>query len=765
VIGKTLDHYTVIAEVGRGGMGEVYRAHDTRLDRDVAVKVLPADVASDPERQQRFMREARAVAALSHPNIIAIHDFGVQDGIAYAVMELLEGRTLADEIRLHAPLPVEAVIRHAERIASGLAAAHARGLLHRDLKPQNVFLTQDGGLKILDFGLAKSVGAEGDARTEAEWLAVAATVQETSPHEFLGTVSYTAPERFAGKACDQRADLFALGIIVWEMLTGRNPFVRPAAMATVSAILTEEPADPPAATGTLAALVRECLKKAPAERIGSAAEVAARLAACRAMAAPAPATAVMTASAAGPAGAPAAIDSLAVLPFHNEADDEEIDYLIDGLTDALIDNLSQLPQLKVMARSTVFRCRGQDYSPGEVGAALGVRAVLSGRLQRRGGALVIRAELVDATDGTRLWGGRFDRPLGDLLPIEDELCAEITQKLRLRLSHEEQGRIAKRHTDSPAAHEAYLKGRFVWNRWKTPEAMRTAIGFFERAIELDPLYARAFAGLADSYSILGNIKALPPNEAYPRARTAAEQGLAIDDGLAELHTSLGFIQRFWEWDWEASRRSFERALSLNSGYSSAHRFYSHLLAGLGEHAASIESAKRALELDPLSPIIHTAVGDVYFYARRYDEAMEYYRKSLELDPGLLAGHTDLARALERAGRYEEAIAAFRTAESLAPKGPPEPSSGLAHVHASMGRRAEALAIVAALQALSATRYVSPYGIGSIYACLGETDTALDWLERAYAEHDQTLVWVKVHPRLDTLRGEARYRALLEKMRL
>jgi tetratricopeptide (TPR) repeat protein len=394
-----------------------------------------------------------------------------------------------------------------------------------------------------------------------------------------------------------------------------------------------------------------------------------------------------------------------------------------------------------------------------------VRAVLVGRLQLRSENIIIRTELVDAADGSRIWGRRIRRPIGDLLEVEDEICREISTNLRFRLSPEEENRLARRATAHPEAYEAYLKGRFVWNRWKTPDAMRTALGFFERALELDSLYALAYAGIADSYSILGNLKALPPGEAYPRAKTAALQGLAIDDELAELHSSLGFIQRFWEWSWDDSRRSFERAIELNPGYASAHRFFAHLLTGLGEHDAAIERAKYALELDPLSPILHTAVGDAHFYARRYDEAMTYYRRCIEIDEGFLAGHTDLARALELAGRYEDALAEFRVAETLAPKGPPEPSSGRAHVYAQMGRHEEARRILGELIARSSTQYVSPYGIASIYACMGEVETALEWLERAYEEHDQTLVWIKVHPRLDPLRGQPRYQAILDKMGL
>jgi tetratricopeptide (TPR) repeat protein len=310
-----------------------------------------------------------------------------------------------------------------------------------------------------------------------------------------------------------------------------------------------------------------------------------------------------------------------------------------------------------------------------------------------------------------------------------------------------------------------MRGRHIWNRFKDAEAMRTAIGFFERAIELDPLYARAYAGLGDSYAILGNVKAVAPEVAYPKARNALLQGLAIDDQLAELHTSLAFVQRYWEWDWEASRASLDKSLALNPGYSTTWRFYAHLLNGLGEHEEATERVLRALELDPLSLILHTSVGDTYFYARRYEQAMAYYRKCIEMDAGFIPAHTDLARALELAGRYEEALAEYKLAAHLASPDLPVPSAGLACVYGWMGRQDDARKIIQQLIDQSATRYVSPYGIGSIYACMGEADLALDWLEKAFEEHDQTLVWVKVHPRLDVLRGTERYARILERMGL
>lgn len=735
MIGTTLAHYEILSELGRGAMGEVYRARDPRLDRDVAIKILPPDFAVDPARRRRFEDEARALAALNHPNTVSIFDFGIAEGVAYAVMELVEGQTLQAELEGGALQPGRAV-ELAVAISRGLAAAHGKGILHGDLKPANVMLTPDGQVKLLDFGLARRI-------TEP---AADETTQVMPGLE--GTPGYIAPERITGAPAVAASDLFALGVVMYEMVAGRNPFLRPSTPETLSAILEHDPPAIPRLPQALASLIESCLHKDPRQRSSSAGELAAQLAGC--LAAPAP---------------DSSIRSIAVLPLHNEANDEDAEYLIDGLTDSLIDTLSQLPQLKVLARSTVFQRRDLHDRPEVAGRELGVSAVLAGRLQRRGNNLVIRVELVDSKDGTRLWGDRLRSEGGDLFEIEEQICEEITAKLRLKLTPDERQRINRRSTSSLAAREAYMRGRYTWNRWKTADAMRTAIGFFERALELDPLFADAFAGLADSYAILGNVKALPPEVAYPKALTAVRQGLAIDDQLAELHSSLGFIQRHWEWDWEAARHSFDRALELNPGYATAHRFSAHLHSGLAEHDRAIESVLRALELDPLSLILHTSVGDAYFYARRFEEAMRYYRKSIEMDAGFLPGHTDLARALELSGRYEEALAEFELAATLAPEGPPEPSAGLACVLARMGRHDEARHIIEELLALSSKRYISPYGIGSIYACMGENGQALDWLEKAYESHDQTLVWVGVHPRLERLHGEPRYQAILEKMKL
>jgi serine/threonine protein kinase/tetratricopeptide (TPR) repeat protein len=763
MIGKTLAQFRITDEIGRGGMGEVYRATDTRLGREVAIKVLPAEVAADPERLQRFEREARAVAALSHPNILAIHDFAVEEGVAYAVTELLEGETLRQELTRRGRLPIDRAITFAIGTVRGLAASHDKGIVHRDLKPENVFITEEGQVKILDFGLAKVERSSESIESSAGIEERGTEAFETDPGSVIGTVSYMSPEQARGESTDQRSDLFSFGVVVYEMLTGKNPFLRGSAAETMSSILRDDP--PPAGRVVsevpeeLDRMVGHCLEKNPAVRARSAHDLAFHLEAVHRS---------LSSGASPPsprAAAPGtAVDSLAVLPFLNQSGDPDAEYLSDGITETIIDNLSQLPSLRVMARSTVFSYKDRDVDPRRVGQELGIRAVLTGRLLQRGDTLVIRAELVDASDGSRLWGGHYDRSLDDLLAVERDLAREISEKLRLKLSGKEKRRLAKRHTENAEAHQAYLKGRFIWNRW-TLEGMEAAINHFERALALDPDYALAYAGLADSYSVLGNIKALPPDEAYGKAKMAALEGLALDNGIGELHASLGFVQRFYAWDWDAAQREFEQAIQLTPGYATGHRWYAQFLSGMARHDEAIVEAEKALELDPLSLSIHTAVGDVYFYARRYDEAIGYYQRALEMDPQFQAAHTDLARAYEHKGMYEEAIEEFRIGADLAPKGPPEPSSGLAHVFARMGRRDEALQIIEELKDLAGRRYVSPYGIASIYACLGETDLALEWLEKAYADHDQTLVFIKVHPRLDPLRSDPRFEDLLRRMNL
>jgi serine/threonine-protein kinase len=743
--GSHLGPYAILGPLGAGGMGEVYRALDERLQRQVAIKVLQPELAGDPQALQRFLREARAVAALSHPNILAIHDVGMEDGTAFAVMELLEGETLRDHLRA-GPLAPARILTLAVPVLRGLAAAHQRGIVHRDLKPENVFLTGDGQVKILDFGLAKDVapGDLSEATTRAPALSTAGAV--------FGTVGYMAPEQLRGEPANPRSDLFAFGCLLYEMLAGRFAFRRSSAAETIAATLAEEPA--PLAPHPLASLVRRCLAKRPSERPPSAQALLAELE--QGMT---PATVRRPASRRRPK-----LDSVAVLPFvQHGADADATEYLCDGLAESIVSGLAQLPKLRVLARSTVMRFRGRDLDPLAVGRELGVSAVFTGRLSERAGRLAIDCELVAVDDGERLWGARYDRAEADVLAVEQEIARTLADHLRQRLTRQQRRRLAKPQTADADAYRAYLRGRQSWSRWN-PESMRSSIVHYQDAIAIDPLYARAWAGVGDSWAALGQTKAVAPQDAFPQAKAATLRALELDPELAEAHASLGFLRRFFEWDWAGAESALRRALELSPGYATAHRWYGHLLSGLARHEPAIAQLELALELDPLSPILHTAAGDTFFYARRYDDAIACYRRALAMDPQLLAGHSDIARALEYTGRIDEAVAEYEQAIGLA-AGLADPSAGLANVYAVAGRRAEALAVVGTLERGRAERYVSPWALASIYARLGEIGPALDWLERGHEERDTTLVWLKVHPRFDPLREEARFQALLERMRL
>jgi serine/threonine protein kinase/tetratricopeptide (TPR) repeat protein len=752
--GSRLGPYEIVAPLGAGGMGEVYRARDTRLDRTIAIKVLPAEVADDPDRMKRFEGEARAASRLNHPNVVTIHDIGRDHDVTYIAMELVDGETLRERLA-SGSLSTRESLALSTQLAEGLARAHEEGIIHRDLKPENIMLTRDGRVKILDFGLAKFTS---DRSGDHDSRAATAALSRTAEGTVLGTIGYMAPEQARGLPASERSDLFSFGAILFEMLTGRRVFSGESAVAILSEIVGSGPVDltalPSGLPGPLVAVLRRCLEKDSSRRLSSAHDLALELR--------------DLASGPGPRSARTsprrkkAIDSMAVLPLINASGDAANDYLSDGVTESIIHALSQLPKLQVMAGSTVFRFKGRD--PLEAARELGVRAVLTGKLSRSSDSLRVQAELVETATGFRLWGEVYDRRMSDLLAVEDEIASEICERLRFKLAGAERRRVARQPTRDPEAYQAFLKGRFFWNKW-TMENLRTSIEFYERAIEIDPGYALAWAGIADSYAVLGGIKAVPPAESFPKAKAAAQRALALDPALADAHASLGYVQRLFDWDWGSAERSFREAVRLNPSYATGHRWYGQFLSGLGRHNEALAEVMQAVDLDPLSIIIHTSVGDVLFYARRYGPAIEYYRKGLEMNPEFLAVHSDLARALEFSGEIDAAIGEYEKAIRLAGRSDADPSIGLANALAVAGRRSEALAVLDTLQTGRAERYVSPWGLASIYARLNEEGQALDWLERAYAERDSTLVWLKVHPRFDSLRNHPRFAALLKKMNL
>ncbi len=761
--GARLGPYEILAPLGAGGMGEVYRARDTRLDREVAIKVLPEHLAQDPKALGRFEREAKAVAALSHPNILAIYDVGKDQGISYAVTELLEGETLRGRLT-HSGLSPRKAIEISVAIADGLAAAHSKDITHRDLKPENIFLTSDGRVKILDFGLARwnppvsDQGATADAPTESGTI--------------MGTVGYMSPEQVRGEPVGAASDIFSLGCVLYEMVTGNKAFGRRTVPESMSAILRDDP--PPLDDPELQRIVIHCLEKNPRERFQSAHDLGFALRSIggetrrahrlpRAMWSAAAAALLLVAVVAYWVGRPGqAIDSLAVLPFANVGGDANQEYLSDGITENLINSLSQIPKLRVVPRSLAFAYKGRETDPRKAGRELSVRAVLMGRVMQRGESLNIQAELVDVAEVSQLWGRQYERKFSEIIPVQEEIAKEVSEKLHLRPTGEEQKRLTKRYTENPEAHQFYLKGRYLWNR-RTAETLKRAAEYFQQAIDKDPGYALAWAGLADCYAVYSTFAVLPPRDAIPKAKEAASKALAIDDTMAEPHATLAFVNTTYDRDWTGAEREFKKAIEINPNYSTAHHWYSFYLGATGRLDEAIAEAKLAQDADPLSLIISSSAGYTFHLARRYDQAIEQLRKTLEMDPNFHPAHWYLATFYDQVARYEDAIAECQKALSLG--GDPGVLGVLGHVYAASGKRAEALRVLAELKDLSKRRYVDPSDIALVYVGLGDKPQALEWLEKAYEDRSYRLTWIKVLPQFDSLHRDPRFQDLLRRMGL
>ncbi len=756
MIGDTLGRYRILERLGEGGMGIVYRAEDPRLGREVALKVLREDALRDAAARERFRLEARALSRLLHPNIATLFDFDADGGTDYLVLEYVAGQTLA-ELLDSGSLPEARARALALEIAEALQAAHEQGVVHRDLKPSNVALTPRGHAKVLDFGLAHCVPDRDDLTR--------ASTRDFAP-ELSGTLAYMAPEQIEHGRCDARSDLWALGVLLFEATTGRQPFHADSAVTLLYRIVHEDApalADVrPGLSAELSAIVARCLQKDPAHRFADAGAL------IRALRGESTGPSMPSSPAPAREGRdaplpPATVRSLAVLPFQNRSGDPAQEFFADGMTDALIADLAQIGALRVISRTSAMRFKGSDRPLPEIARELKVDAIVEGSALRAGDRVRITVQLIEAATDRSLWARSFERDLTDILALQSEVTHAIADGIRVQLTPDEQARSAPKGAVDPAAHLAYLQGRFLWNRM-SPEALRQSIALYEQALAIDPRYSLAYAGLADAYSVLGNTNVLPPHESYARAKEAAERGLALDPTLADLHASLGFVLRFHDWDWPLAERAFLRAIELNPGYASGRRWYAQFLSGMARHEEAIAEAERALELDPLSLVIHTAVGDVLFYARRFERAIDYYRRCLEMDPSFGPGHTDLARALEHVGRLDEALEHMRLGTS-SPDSAASASAGLAILLARAGRRDEATAAIERVMERARDRFVSPFGIASYHAIVGQNAEALDWLERAHEARDGALVWIKVHPRLDGLRGEPRFRDLLARMRL
>jgi TolB-like protein/Tfp pilus assembly protein PilF/predicted Ser/Thr protein kinase len=745
-----IGRYRVLSRLGAGGMGEVFLAEDRTLGRQVALKILPP--TTDPDRGRRFVQEARLASALNHPNVAQIFEIGEADGVTFIAMEFVEGEPLSARVQ-RGVLPVAEVLGIATQMFDALDEAHSRGIVHRDLKPANILITPRGRVKLLDFGLAKAIDSEVGLRT--------ATQLHTDPGLVLGTVPYMSPEQALGHDVDARSDIFSAGVVLYELTTGRLPFCGASTTETLDRIVHAEPESISrlnyGAPAELERIIRKALEKEPARRYQNARDVLVDLNNLKRDSD----SAVRQAPAAAKRSRKA-IDSVAVLPLGAEAGDAEIDYLADGITETLIDALSQLPKLKVMARSTVFRYKGRDVQPQTVGRELDVRAVLLGRVQSIGGRLVVRAELVDTVDGAHIWGGRFQRQAADVFALQEELAGEIADHLRLRLTRDDRKRLQKRHTGNARAYEAYLRGRFHLAQ-RTREGFEKAIESFDHAIAADERYALAYAGLADCYTLMGTAAYVDaPAAAAVRARSAAQEAIRLDDELAEAHSALGFVHFRVDWNWGAAETSFARACKLSPGHASAHHRYALLLSALGKHEEALGRIRHAYELDPLSLIIGSAYGRLLHFSRRYDEAIEQLRHTLDQDPSFVQGHFDLGLAYAEAGRFSDAIAEVEG--HFARAGRRSVVLGvLGNFYARAGQPERARAMLAEVRRLTGADDTPDCAY--VLAPLGELDEACTALERAYDARSGLLVFVKVEPMLDPLRAHPRFAALLRRLRL
>ena len=790
MIGQTISHYRIVEQLGAGGMGVVFKAQDSRLERAVALKFLPEQLAQQPQALERFRREARAASALNHPGICTIYDIGEQDGRAFIAMEFIDGETLRSHIHGKA-LPVEELLELGIQIAEALDAAHAEGIIHRDIKPANIFVTKRGRAKVLDFGLAKLV-PKGVAIADAD--SGGDTSTSTSIAGIIsGTPSYMSPEQVRGDALDARTDIFSLGLVLYEMATGRQAFGGGTGGAIIEAVLTRPPVSvrsinpeiPPA----LEAIIEKALHKDREQRYQHAADLLADLrrlkrnfdsgrtdqagdSASRLASTAGPISSASqrisraTAQHSGSFRAPRVaktIRSLAVLPFENVSRDPENDYLSDGITRSLINNLATVPKLRVMAQSTVFRYKGREIDPQAVGRELNVRAMLTGRVMQSGGSLRIGTELVDVATGSQIWGAQFDRKPGDIFVIQDEISSEISGKLRLELTRAEKKRLVKRHTEDAEAYRLYLQGHHHWNRW-TEEGFYKAIGYFQQAIQKDPSYALAYAGVADSYVLLGWNSYLPPKDAFPKGKAAAMAALEIAPDLGEAHTDLATVLWLHDWQWPEAQREFQRSLELNPCYPTANHYYAECLMTMGRNAEALTRMKKSLELDPLSLIINVAIGWAHYHARQYDEAVAQLLRTVELDPNYPMTYWILGLIYRKTGRYDLAISAGEKGVNLS-GGSPLMRAALAQTFATAGAVDKAIQIVDELNGLAKQRYVAPHFFAGIYIGLGELDRAIDYLEKSCAEHCHWLIYLHIDPSVDDLRSDPRFQDLLRRVGL
>ena len=786
MIGQTLVHYRILERLGAGGMGVVYRAHDQNLERDVALKVLSLGTLSSDAARRRFHKEATALAKLNHPNIETVYEFGSQDGVDFLVMEYVPGKTLADRLA-SGSLPEREVIALGMQITAALGDAHERGIVHRDLKPENIAITANGQAKVLDFGLAKLLHRDQEATTDTL----------TASQNAAGTLPYMSPEQLRGEPLDARSDIYGIGATLYEMVTSQRAFAGNLPSQVIDGILHQPPLSPRALNRGISAelerIILKCLEKDPENRFQSAKELEVDL---RRSAMPA------TGSSASHTEAPKThervthvayaatavsvlalvlivlnvgswrgrifggsvlpqIRSLAVLPLTNLSADPDQTYFANGVTEELINALSRISALRVISRTSVMQYEGKHPPLSQIAHELHVDAVLEGTVQRAESGVKISVSLVDTRSDRNLWGESFQGSLTNVLTLQSQVAQAIAAKIQVQLTPQESASFAKNRTVNPQAYEAYLRGRYFWNK-RTPGEFRKAIGEFKKAIDLDPNYPLAWAGLADGYSMLSDYDEQPPRTAIPQVRATAKKALELDNSLGEPRATLANIEWAFDWNASAAETDFQHALALSPNYASAHQWYGMYLCNRGRFDEGIAELERAQALDPLSLVIEVNVGRCRYYGRRYDQAVELLKLLEQREPDYWIVHAILGQTYLAMGRLDNAIRKLERARALSPDSPRN-LGVLGDAYGRAGRRGEALALARELTALSRKRYIpSIYG-AMIYMGLGESAQAMAFLEKAYADRSSWMVLLNTEPEFDSLRSDPRFRDLLHRI--
>jgi serine/threonine protein kinase/tetratricopeptide (TPR) repeat protein len=786
MIGRTLSHYRVTARIGAGGMGEVYRARDERLERDVALKVLPAKSLDDATARKRFRKEALALSKLNHPGIATIYDFDSVDGVDFLAMEFVVGETLAQKIT-GAALPEKEVLALGAQIADALDEAQEHAIVHRDLKPGNIMVTAKGRAKVLDFGLARLL-------QHATAPGAPETLSETQSAS--GTLPYMAPEQLRGESLDPRSDIFSLGAVLYEMSTGQRPFPDTVPARLTESIQHHAPVPPRARNPRLAPelerIILKCLEKSPELRYQSAKDLSVdlrRLGAptsalssrapavpkrnkrrllilvCVLLAAVAVAGALMAFHSGGwrerlfSAGAPK-IRSLAVLPLANLSKDPEQEYFVEGMADELITELAQISGLRVISRTSTMRYLRDPKPLPQIAKELDVDAVVEGSIERSGNQVRITAQLINARTDTHLWAHSYQRDLRDVLAMQSEVARAIAGEIQVQLTPQERERFDRSRPVNPAAHEAYLRGLYHWN-FHTGEELQKAIAEYQRAIQIDPEYALAYVGLANVYNVLPFNGDAEPQTVFPKAREAAGKAVALDARLSEAHSALAIVLSRYDWDRAAAEREFKLAIALSPNDSWAPSLYAEMLSLQGRHAEAAAQTSRARELDPISGPVLLQYSRAFFYARQYERSVQAFQQSLEVNPQFWPLHLFLGEVYHEMGKYPEALAELRKAQ-----GPTqEARAAIGRVYAISGQKAEAQKVLADLLLRAKNGYLPGAHIAGVYASLGDKNKAFEWLEKAYAARDSQLEFLGVQPFYDSLRSDPRFADLLRRIHL